>query len=52
MAGLVPAISVGEAAALPTEMAGESSPHAASVSIKDGRAKRAPLAYHDTKHQG
>jgi hypothetical protein len=33
MAGLVPGIPVGEAAPFPIEMAGESSPHAASVSV-------------------
>jgi hypothetical protein len=42
MAALVAAISVGEAAPFPIEMAGESSPHAASVFFAgDGRAKRA-----------
>jgi hypothetical protein len=42
MAGLVHAIPVGQAAPFPIEMAGESSPHAASVFfVKDGRARRA-----------
>ena len=39
--GLVPAISVCRAAPSPTEMAGTSSPHAASVFTKDGRARHA-----------
>jgi hypothetical protein len=39
---LVPAIPVGGGVPFPTEMAGESSPHAASVCFgEDGRAKRA-----------
>ena len=41
MAALVAAIPVGEADPPPTEMAGESSPLAASVLTKNGRAKRA-----------
>jgi hypothetical protein len=42
MAALVAAIPFGEAAPFPIEMAGESSPLAASVLFtKDGRARRA-----------
>ena len=41
MAGLVPAIPVREATPFPTEMAGESSPLAASALTKNGRAERA-----------
>jgi hypothetical protein len=43
MAGLVPAIPVDEAAPFPIEMAGESSPHAASVSFAKTGAQSAPL---------
>ena len=43
MAGLVPAIAVGEAAPFAIEMAGESSPHAVSVFFAKTGAQSAPL---------
>jgi hypothetical protein len=51
MAALVAAIPVGKADPFPIEMAGESSPHAASVFDEDGRAKRAVWPAMTTRKQ-